>query len=671
MLTDSGVSKSQLDERQWKDIVRWVGGLPLALQILNASLREGFCTPQELHTASRSTDAVAHLDGEFEVLVSEVPAGSIRGISMAFEISFEALQSQEAAMAAALQIARLSPVPIPDSLLSNIADRRILAQLKSRHWLLGDVEKRDNQVVGHWRMHRLTASFLRSRSNDISRELCDLAKAITAALSHPELLEQIPSSRLLSHILKVLSDFVQIGIDKLSPESLAAARDLIRAGTFFRMDSPESDDLRNWTASFAVRFGVDGEIVDRLEALWTDIDRESWHRLLAVVRALKESLAAVPLLIRLLQVRSPQLQRAALWIAGFHELQNELVIPLLDLLLADFPERALEEPSPLKTDIMEYWGSPDPFWELPASQEIRDMLESFARNDRFPAMIEAVKAKLSGSQPSDLLERRIDAYALCLRAHYTPLPFRAYSAGRWDPIEEIHLGSYSEFHTPAVRDVDEADFEPLVELILTAADENIVRHTVRRMVAFVVGANSLSRAAHGALDAGHPDRTLLIADQTLAVRKNFANGWWWRALALEEIGPKERLRDALAAYGRVVNLEPEFADARLRHASLALELGDFDRGLRSARILAKMEPDYGPAHYLQACALLNLERDEEALAAASEAVRLSPDDYQAWLFQALAYEQLDMPAEARIAAKKAADLDPQNPEPRECLDRLG
>jgi tetratricopeptide (TPR) repeat protein len=671
ILTDGGVVRGQLEERQWKDIVRWVGGLPLALRILNASLVEGFCTPLDLHSASQSTNAVEHLDGEFETLVSEVPAGSLHGISMAFDISLDSLRSNEAALAAALRIARLAPVPIPDPLLANIADRRILGQLKSRHWLLGDAERHNDEAGGGWRMHRLTAGYLRSRSIDPPQELSDLARAMTGALSHPESLGQIPSSRLLSHMLKVLSDLAQPGIDKLRPESLAAARNLILTGAFFRLEEDESDDLRSWAASFAVRFGVDGEIVEQLEALCTDGDPDRWPRLLSIVRSLKESRASVPLLLRLLQDGPSHVQRATLWIAGFHEAQDELAIPSLHVLLTYFPQGALYTASPLETDIMKYLGTLDPLWELPTSQDIRDMLESLSRNDRLPAMIEVVKPRLKGTESREELERLLDAYVLCLRAHYTPLPTRAYSAGRWDPIEETDLGGYTEFHMPRAREVDDADFEPLVELMLTSLDEETVRHTVRLMATFIAGTNSLSQAVHSALDAGRPDRALLLADQTLEVRKDFANGWWWRALALDEMGQEELLWDALSAYGRVVNLQPEFVDARVRHATLALKLGDFERGLRSARVLTKLQPGDGLAYHLQACALLNLNRPKEAVEAASEAVRLAPNESEAWLFQALAYEQLKELEKARTAAKRAADLNPEDLRARECLDRLG
>lgn len=669
ILTDGGVAKGQLKSSQWEDIVHWVGGLPLALRTLNASLIEGFCPPAELHSASQSNDAVEHLEEEFEALVSEVAVGSLRGFSRAFGISFTALKSNEAALAAALRIARLAPVPIPDPLLQHVANRRILGQLKSRHWLLGDTETHGNTAGGRWRMHRLTAGYLRTKSNEPSKELGDLARSVTDALADLESLDQIPASRLLSHMLKVLSDIAQIDIDQLEPESLSAARNLAVAGTFFRLEAEATDDLRSWAASFSNRFGGDRKIVERLEVLLAD-DPNRWPRLQPILRSLTDSRVAAALLLRLLRHGRVQVRRELLWIATFHQAQDVLAIPSLFALLSDLPKDVLYKVSPIETDIVNYLVL-DPFWELPAPQDTLGILESLSRDGRLPTMIEVVKARLMDAPPGDELERLLDAYVLCLRAHYTPLPTRVYTAGLWNPIEEAHEGGYTEFHAPQTREVDDAYFEPLVQLLQTSLEEQSVRHTVRLLATFIAGLDALGKAAHGALDAGQPERALLLADQTLEFREHFANGWWWRALALDEMGGEENLKDARSAYGHVVNLEPKFVDARVRHASLSLELGDFTRALNSARFLAKLEPENGLAKHLQACALLYLERPEKAVEAASEAVRLAPSESEAWLFQALAYEQLKMPEKARVAAKRASDLNPNDQRSLDCLGRLG
>src|SRR5262245_27381424 len=79
---------------------RWVGRLPVTLELLNASLRTGL-SPRELLQMAESSRPTPQLDRWAKALRGQLPAGSLRGITEALAVSYGRLT------AAAQRAARL------------------------------------------------------------------------------------------------------------------------------------------------------------------------------------------------------------------------------------------------------------------------------------------------------------------------------------------------------------------------------------------------------------------------------------------------------------------------------------------------------------------------------------------------------------------------------------
>jgi tetratricopeptide (TPR) repeat protein len=120
------------------------------------SLLERAMSPPEL------AGATAELDRLREALRGQVPEGAVHGVTETFLISFENLD--ERAREAAMLLAQLAPVPIPEAVLEALPEElkspAVRAALRSRRFVTpgGD--------LSFGVMHRLMADFLRSRAGE-------------------------------------------------------------------------------------------------------------------------------------------------------------------------------------------------------------------------------------------------------------------------------------------------------------------------------------------------------------------------------------------------------------------------------------------------------------------------------------------------------------------------
>ncbi len=75
-----------------------------------------------------------------------------------------------------------------------------------------------------------------------------------------------------------------------------------------------------------------------------------------------------------------------------------------------------------------------------------------------------------------------------------------------------------------------------------------------------------------------------------------------------------------------------------------------------------LDPDHAEAWFLKGVALATLERHEEALSAAEQVVRLRPSDHDAWLHKAVALDQLGRHQSALAALERVLELRPHHQE---------
>lgn len=162
-LLTRGVDRAALADGEWLQIVTWVGNLPLALELLNASLQHLAFTPEKLLHFARGESTTDRLDEAEEALRETVAADSLRGVTQAFMLSFLGL-SPETSLAARI-VSYLAPEPIPEELVDAFGEEffppKARVELLSRSFV-SPVEADGTRFYG--RMHRVLADFLRSHS---------------------------------------------------------------------------------------------------------------------------------------------------------------------------------------------------------------------------------------------------------------------------------------------------------------------------------------------------------------------------------------------------------------------------------------------------------------------------------------------------------------------------
>jgi tetratricopeptide (TPR) repeat protein len=182
LLTEE-VPGGSLDGEGWRRIAEWVGQLPLALELLNRTLRAGALEPGELLSRTESQGPVRELDQHMEVLRPHVPPGALRGITEAFSLSYANLS--EAERLAARLIARLAPEPVPlklfEALGPEVAVPGIRVTLRTRHFVTPAEAAGDIGMFGA--MHRVLSDFLRGQSGQPREELWQVCRGLVALMS--------------------------------------------------------------------------------------------------------------------------------------------------------------------------------------------------------------------------------------------------------------------------------------------------------------------------------------------------------------------------------------------------------------------------------------------------------------------------------------------------------
>lgn len=161
--------RAALGDAQWHSIAEWIGRLPLALELLQRAMQAGAISPRELFDLANENRGTTHeLDRLMAALNGEVPAGALRGITEAFDKSYDLLS--ESAREAARLLACLAPEPIPLAVLKAMGDEpssgAVRAALISRSFItrpevLGGAAQLF-EIFGQ--MHKLLADFVRAKS---------------------------------------------------------------------------------------------------------------------------------------------------------------------------------------------------------------------------------------------------------------------------------------------------------------------------------------------------------------------------------------------------------------------------------------------------------------------------------------------------------------------------
>lgn len=190
-LLTRGVSRrNDLTDAEWHEVAgTLLGGLPLALDLLNVALCHHALRPAEMIEALRGARTVAALDDQYSILAAEVGGNTLRAVGAAFAMSFDRLPPP--ARRAAATVAWFAPAALPERLLDGILAQEsastpdaqsLRSILRTRSFVGGD------DVSGRWSMHRLLAGFLRSvcthpMAADVGDRVRGVGSAIRALLA--------------------------------------------------------------------------------------------------------------------------------------------------------------------------------------------------------------------------------------------------------------------------------------------------------------------------------------------------------------------------------------------------------------------------------------------------------------------------------------------------------
>jgi len=192
MLTAPPVEVGALSEDEWRRLVRAVGELPLALNLLHSAM--GVLSPDEVQAQMATSERLAVLDDVYLRLKPWVPEGAVRGVARAFDLTHDILTNP--AKTTAYRFAVLSPAPIPWALADRLGSGDVLIELKARAVIL---PTRDQRGRPFGRVHRLYADYLKARprdgwfrrllrspSRDVRNAIRDCAKAISNVLEQSD-----------------------------------------------------------------------------------------------------------------------------------------------------------------------------------------------------------------------------------------------------------------------------------------------------------------------------------------------------------------------------------------------------------------------------------------------------------------------------------------------------
>jgi tetratricopeptide (TPR) repeat protein len=181
LLTD-GINQPWHSGVQWRKFAEMTGNLPLALELLNRTLRAPGTSALRV-LARMEQSPIAELEKRYAVLKPHVPEGTLRGVGEAFAISYRILKPGE--RKAARLLAHLAPDAVPLRVLEllgpSVVPEAIRVTLAARSFV-SPIPSGDVEMFGA--MHRLLADFLRSRSKNQEEEQRMAAAALADAMAN-------------------------------------------------------------------------------------------------------------------------------------------------------------------------------------------------------------------------------------------------------------------------------------------------------------------------------------------------------------------------------------------------------------------------------------------------------------------------------------------------------
>ena len=150
---------------------------------------------------------------------------------------------------------------------------------------------------------------------------------------------------------------------------------------------------------------------------------------------------------------------------------------------------------------------------------------------------------------------------------------------------------------------------------------------------------------------------LTAFDRSIQQDPNYCDPYEGRASALCSLG---RYEEALVSVERAIHLDPNYAPAHNNKGNILYEQRNYEEALPCYERAIQLDPNYADAYFGKANALYWLKRYEEALAVYAHVILLDPTSSPAYDGKAWTLRQLQRFDEALAASEQAIRLDPEN-----------
>lgn len=155
--------------------------------------------------------------------------------------------------------------------------------------------------------------------------------------------------------------------------------------------------------------------------------------------------------------------------------------------------------------------------------------------------------------------------------------------------------------------------------------------------------------------ARRPAEALVAYRRAVELQPDHVEAWFNSAHLLFAAG---RLEEALAAFDAVLRIEPGLVDARCARAVVLSKLNRLDQALTTLNDVVAANPGFTPGLNLRSDLFSELGRSGEALADAERSLALDPNQAPAHVSRATALIALHRPDEAEGAVARALQLQP-------------
>ena len=151
------------------------------------------------------------------------------------------------------------------------------------------------------------------------------------------------------------------------------------------------------------------------------------------------------------------------------------------------------------------------------------------------------------------------------------------------------------------------------------------------------------------------EEALAAYDKAIELDPDYANAWDSRGVSLDNL---EKYEKAISSYDKAIKLDPDYANAWYNRGNSLDDLKRYEEAIASYDKAIELDPDYARTWNNRGISLQKLERDEEAIASYDKALDIDPDYAYAWNNRGISLQKLERDEEALTSFDKAIELDP-------------